>query len=72
MKKGEEKNDYLNNQYKKYEIDSRNCNLEIFEKVTPDTIIGCHYSDGKQVISGIPAILVLCFIIRCMIRCSFW
>jgi len=46
-----ESSNYLNNRYKKYEIDSRNCNIDIFDKVTPDNVIGSHYANGRQVTS---------------------
>ena len=53
MNKERENKNILNNSYKKYEVDSKNCNLEIFERVTPETIIGCNYADGRCVNSGL-------------------
>ena len=35
--------------YRKYEVDSRWFNLEMFDTVTPETIIGWHYASGQLV-----------------------
>jgi hypothetical protein len=40
-------------EYRKYEIDSKRCNLEICAPVTPETIIGWHYASGQPVRAGL-------------------
>jgi hypothetical protein len=40
-------------EYRKYEIDSKRCNLEICDPVTPETIIGWHYANGQPVRAGL-------------------
>jgi hypothetical protein len=39
--------------YRKYEIDSKRCNLGIYDPVTPETIIGWHYASGQPVRAGL-------------------
>jgi hypothetical protein len=39
--------------YRKYEIDSKRCNLNICDPVTPETIIGWHYDNGQPVRAGL-------------------
>jgi len=42
-----------NTGYRKYEVDSRFSHLEIYDIVTPETIIGWHYKSGQPVRAGI-------------------
>jgi hypothetical protein len=39
--------------YRKYEIDSKRCNLGICDLVNPETIIGWHYASGQPVRAGL-------------------
>jgi hypothetical protein len=36
-------------EHRKYEVDSKRCNLEIGDLVTPETIIGLHHGTGQPV-----------------------
>jgi hypothetical protein len=40
-------------EYQKYEVDSKRCDLEISDPVTPETIIGWHYASGQPVRAGL-------------------
>jgi hypothetical protein len=42
----------LSTEYRKYEVNIKQCNLDIFDTVTPETVIGCHYESGKPVKAG--------------------
>lgn len=39
--------------FRKYEVDSRICNVTELETVSPDTVIGYHYASGQPVRSGL-------------------
>jgi hypothetical protein len=39
--------------YRKYEVDSRSCKVELGEFVAPETVIGRHFASGQAVQAGI-------------------
>jgi hypothetical protein len=43
----------VNTQYKKYEINSRRCRLEIGDPVTPETVIGLHHATDLPIRAGL-------------------
>jgi hypothetical protein len=40
-------------EYRKYEVDSSRCALEICDLVTPETTIGWHYSSDQLIRAGL-------------------
>jgi hypothetical protein len=41
------------NRYRKYEVDSDTFNLDLYDVVVPDSIIGYHHKNGKLVKAGL-------------------
>jgi hypothetical protein len=39
--------------YRKYEVDLKSCNVELYQSVSPATIIGRHFTSGHAVRAGI-------------------
>jgi hypothetical protein len=39
--------------YRKYEVDSKSCKVELGESVSPETVIGRHFASGQPVQAGI-------------------
>jgi hypothetical protein len=40
------------NRFKRYEVETEKCSINIYDRVTPDTIIGYAPDDGRTVTSG--------------------
>jgi hypothetical protein len=49
MKAEREMRNLIETKYKKYEVASRNCSINLLDTVTPETVIGCHYGNKRPI-----------------------